>query len=75
MQGLVGDIRLANLDIREFAMSWSNLFSTKISILLIMPIVLISVIDNAIAAERFAEDRSEIYLEKSYGLNMQGPFK
>jgi hypothetical protein len=40
-----------------------------------MPIVLISVIDNAIAAERFAEDRSEIYLEKSYGLNMQGPFK
>ena len=56
-------------------MSWSNLFSTKISILLVMPIVLIAVIDNAIAAERFAEDRSEIYLEKSYGLNMQGPFK
>ena len=75
MQGLVGDIRLANLDISEFEMSWSNLFSTKISILLVMPIVLIAVIDNAIAAERFAEDRSEIYLEKSYGLNMQGPFK
>ena len=52
-------------------MNWSNLFSTKNAILLVMPIMLILVLDNVIAAERFAEDRSEYYLEYGSSLPMQ----